>query len=940
MVVKVRLPGLLMAFVVANLVAHCFAQVRWIGYDACQLGRSLTQTQGECEAGTMIAWQNVTQANVPATQGVVFVPIAEARTVWAVVVGISDYYDNKIHDLGYPHKDAEDFYQWLVNNAGVAEPNVQVLIDGKASLAPVRESLNWLSRMAQPDDLVIFYFSGHGYQGTDLPPVDEKDGIDEYLVLYDTKYDAVEATALRDDELHVWVDQLLTHQIIVVLDIAFAGGFGDITHKAILIASATEDQVSVELPELEHGLFTHFLLQGLMGKADEDYDGKITIKELGTYVSQKVLSFESGQKPQVILPLNVPPFAGFTWEAFPSERTQLFVQPRTGDRIRFDASASRDPDGEIVKYEWDWESDGTCDEVTTDPVVEHTFDRAGTYQVTLRVTDDKGATATTTQTVVVVEKKPPVVDFAFSPPSPSILDTVQFIDRSTDPDGSITSWQWDFGNGTTSTERNPTHRYRKKGTFTVTLRVTDDDGLAAEAKKEIQVVNLPPKAFFAFEPGEPQAGQEVTFNASGSEDPDGEIVRYAWDFDGDGVADVEGAKVTWTFASEGFHVVSLTVTDNDGATDHTSLKVEVSSPPGSIEVHDQWAVVVGVGDYQDPGIRDLRFSEADAQALYEFLLDPEGGGFPEDHVRLLLGSEATQQAIRAAFGWLIEAAGEDDLVVFYFSGHGSYDTDFNGDEEDGFDEYLVPYDAKPDNLYGTAVRDDEIGDWLSSLASRCVLLVLDTCFSGGAMRTVRGFDNPARRAGPGNRVFTDLVGEGRLFLASSQEGEPSYEDEGLGHGVFTYFLLKGLGREGAPEADADGDGRVMVEELKAYLEQRVPTYVRDTLHERPQHPLLEGDLSLAKLAITGYGRKLLGEVTAFQGDYVVISLGSRQGVKPGDRFQVAHPIELPDGTVIWEVRAVIEVVYLLGPERSVCKVVKLVFPVEVKDLVRPVDERG
>jgi len=70
---------------------------------------------------------------------------------------------------------------------------------------------------------------------------------------------------------------------------------------------------------------------------------------------------------------------------------------------------------------------------------------------------------------------------------------------------------------------------------------------------------------------------------------------------------------------------------------------------------------------------------------------------------------------------------------------------------------------------------------------------------------------------------------------------------------------------------------------------------------------------------------------------VVISLGSRQGVKPGDRFQVVHPIELPDGTVISEVRAVIEVVYFAGPDRAVCRIVELSFPIKVHDRVRPLE---
>jgi len=91
--------------------------------------------------------------------------------------------------------------------------------------------------------------------------------------------------------------------------------------------------------------------------------------------------------------------ASFTWEPLSPEGTRLLVQPRTGDRIRFDASGSRDPDGRITKYDWDWTSDGTCDHSTTNPVTEYRFPTAGSHRVTLRVTDDQGATATTTQTV-------------------------------------------------------------------------------------------------------------------------------------------------------------------------------------------------------------------------------------------------------------------------------------------------------------------------------------------------------------------------------------------------------------------------------------------------------------------------------------------------------------------------------------------------------------
>ena len=179
-------------------------------------------------------------------------------------------------------------------------------------------------------------------------------------------------------------------------------------------------------------------------------------------------------------------------------------------------------------------------------------------------------------------------------------------------------------------------------------------------------------------------------------------------------------------------------------------------------------------------------------------------------------------------------------------------------------------------------------------------------------------------------MFTDLVGDGRLFLAASQETEVSYEDSELGHGVFTYYLLRGLGAlEGQKtlEADADKDGRVTVEELETYL-------AREVSKERNQHPLVTGDLTLTRVALSGYGAPLIGEVTAIDGDRVVISLGSRQGVQVGDRFEVVHELVLPDGTTMTEVRAIIEVLYVLGPDRAACRVIESHFPIGIEDGVR------
>ncbi len=502
------------------------------------------------------------------------------------------------------------------------------------------------------------------------------------------------------------------------------------------------------------------------------------------------------------------------------------------------------------------------------------------------------------------------------------------------------AWKWDFGDGTTSADRNPTHTYSQTGFFVITLSITDSDGLNGARSESLRIANLPPQGSFAWAPGWPGAGRQVEFDASGSTDRDGEIAVYAWDFESDGKTDASGAQTSWTFPEAKDYTVTLTLTDDEGATATTTQAVTVvaASSAGPPRFANLWGLVVGVAQYEDPGINDLEFTEQDAQAFYEFLISTRGGGFPKENVRLLLGAQATQRSVQAGFGWLIKAAGRDDLVVVYFAGHGSYAPDLNGDEADGFDEYLIPYDAEHDDLFSTAIRDDEVGDWLTSLKSRHTLLVFDSCFAGGATRTVRGFEQTGTRAGPGNQVFSDLLGAGRLVLAASQESEPSYETPKLSHGVFTYFLLRGLGAlEGvpSPQADTDQDGRVTVEELKAYLELEVPKYIRDEMQERPQHPLVSGDPTLTRIALTGYGEPLVGEVTALQGEYVIISLGTRHGVQVGDRFEVVRSYALPGGASVIEVRAVIEAVALLGPERAVCAITELHFPVEIHDAVRP-----
>ena len=174
--------------------------------------------------------------------------------------------------------------------------------------------------------------------------------------------------------------------------------------------------------------------------------------------------------------------------------------------------------------------------------------------------------------------RPPLADFGFTPERPTDLDTIRFDDRSSDPDGEIVAWHWDFGDGTTSMEQNPAHRYSDDGRYRVKLTVRDNEGAEAGKALEIAVLNVSPVAGFTYSPAEPGIGQRVEFDASGSHDPDGEIVKYEWDLDGDGMIETEGLTTAKVYEQAGTYRVTLQVTDDDGATATSTQEVEVFEP--------------------------------------------------------------------------------------------------------------------------------------------------------------------------------------------------------------------------------------------------------------------------------------------------------------------------------------------------------------------------
>ncbi|MEW5826002.1 MAG: PKD domain-containing protein [Candidatus Bipolaricaulota bacterium] len=213
--------------------------------------------------------------------------------------------------------------------------------------------------------------------------------------------------------------------------------------------------------------------------------------------------------------------------------------PPPGRTATFDASGSFDRMTVVTRFEWDF-GDGTGG-TTTLPTVHHVYGEPGVYIVTLAVYNAAGDMSTFTLPLLVVASRPPTADFSVRSTSGrrtwTTLDPLRFCDESSDEEGALIAWSWDFGDGTTSELPSPEHAYSRPGEFVVTLRVRDAQGDEATYSAPLLIANRLPTAAFTVAPPVPDTGASTSFDASSSRDEDGTLATYVWDFDGDGTDD-------------------------------------------------------------------------------------------------------------------------------------------------------------------------------------------------------------------------------------------------------------------------------------------------------------------------------------------------------------------------------------------------------------------
>jgi uncharacterized caspase-like protein len=223
---------------------------------------------------------------------------------------------------------------------------------------------------------------------------------------------------------------------------------------------------------------------------------------------------------------------------------------------------------------------------------------------------------------------------------------------------------------------------------------------------------------------------------------------------------------------------------------------------------------VGINDYRDPSVPDLKYCVNDAREFIAAMKKQEGKLYGRVNTMLVADGAAapTAKNIRDGFGFLSKASSRD-VVVFFLAGHGVSD--------EGGNFWYLPSDASfaADGALtkGSAIGYSEILSVLDSSGSR--IAFIDACHSGGLSGKTGAVDN--------DRLVRSLMESNAFLFTSSRGNELSRELDRYGHGVFTYNLIRGLGGEGTSSR------KISLLELCAFVAREVKEITNDAQHPSP-----------------------------------------------------------------------------------------------------------
>ena len=220
-----------------------------------------------------------------------------------------------------------------------------------------------------------------------------------------------------------------------------------------------------------------------------------------------------------------------------------------------------------------------------------------------------------------------------------------------------------------------------------------------------------------------------------------------------------------------------------------------------------YAVVVGISKYQNAAIKELRFANRDAQMFFEYLRSPAGGVVPQDNIRLLIDSTATNAAVYDALSWLTQTVQANDLVYFYFSGHGDMESETA--RRLGF---LLAFNTPRTNYLNNAIRIEDLNYYANTLSAKSnakVIIITDACHSGTLVTS-----DYRLKFLVGNELRAAKQNEIRITSCGPNELAMENEAWDGGRGIFSYYFINAI----TGFADADKNGMVTVKEARLYMD--------------------------------------------------------------------------------------------------------------------------
>lgn len=282
-------------------------------------------------------------------------------------------------------------------------------------------------------------------------------------------------------------------------------------------------------------------------------------------------------------------------------------------------------------------------------------------------------------------------------------------------------------------------------------------------------------------------------------------------------------SLTSSFGEENFFFVSA---GSKSGVDSEKAKFTITYKGSTEEKPTLYLITIGINKYKNPKY-NLNYAQADADAVEKSMKQSSSTIFKSIIPYNIRNDKAVKASITNALEDVRKKSLEQDMVVFYYAGHGV----MSGEGADEKEFYIVPTDVtqlygRDDMLKDKAIAASSLKEYAQSINAQKQVFILDACQSAGALETV------GERGVAEEKAIAQLArSTGTFWITSTGSNQFASEFEKLGHGIFTYSLIEGLDGK----ADANNDKKLTIRELSTYIENKVPE-LSEQLKGSAQYP--------------------------------------------------------------------------------------------------------